>query len=79
MTKEDDSGPGTLRSAIAQAIAGGRIPFADGVETITLSSEPVIDKSLTIMGLEGDSVTLGGNGVTPVIYVDRDASDGRAS
>ena len=69
VTKEDDSGPGTLRSAIAQAISGDRITFAENVKTIALSTQLLIDKNLTIMGPEGGSVTVSGGGATRVLIV----------
>ncbi len=56
---DDDSGPGTLRQAIADAASGDTIRFAlhrmksfgfDGSETIALKSSLTIDKDLNIVG-----------------------------
>jgi hypothetical protein len=52
VTNTNDSGPGSLRQAIADAAAGETITFAAGVTgTITLTSGALeIDKDLTIQG-----------------------------
>jgi hypothetical protein len=52
VTSTSDSGPGTLRQAIAEAGSGDTITFAPALssQTITLSSTLVIDKDLTIDG-----------------------------
>ena len=48
----NDSGPGSLRQAILNALSGDTINFAASVTTVTLTSgeELVIDKNLTITG-----------------------------
>jgi hypothetical protein len=51
VTNTNDSGPGSLRSAIASAAAGDTIQFASSLasQTITLTSgQLVINKNLTI-------------------------------
>jgi len=58
----NDSGPGSLRDAIASAAPGSTINFSGGLTypgTIVLtSSELLIDKNLTITGPGADKVTL---------------------
>jgi hypothetical protein len=57
VTNGNNSGPGSLRRAVAAAMAGDRITFADSVDTVTLTSDQLtIDKTLTIDG--GDGVTI---------------------
>jgi hypothetical protein len=59
VTSDDDSGPGTLRQAIADAAPGDTIRFSlhrmksfgfDGSDTIALKSSLTIDKDLNIVG-----------------------------
>ena len=51
VTSGNDSGPGTLRQAISDAMDGDTIQFAAGLTTITLTSGAInITKSLTISG-----------------------------
>src|SRR4051812_19914742 len=53
VTDTNDSGPGSLRQALADAHDGDLISFAPGLhgQTITLTTaELVIDKSITING-----------------------------
>jgi hypothetical protein len=63
----NDSGPGSLRQAIADICPSGTINF-DGDYTITLASTLTIDKDLTIDGA-GHAVVLSGNYAVRVIYV----------
>ena len=63
----DDSGPGSLRQAIADVCAGGTITFDDDY-TITLASELVIAKDVTIDGV-GHDVIVSGNNAVRVFYV----------
>jgi hypothetical protein len=68
----NDSGPGSLRQAIANALPGDVISFAEDLdgETITLTSgELVIDKDLTITGLGADSLTISGNNSSRVFKI----------
>lgn len=67
--QESDSAPGTLRRTTELADPGSTITFAEDVRTITLSSELVLDKNLTIMGPEGGNVIISGNNVTRVFLV----------
>ena len=70
VTNDDDSGPGSLRQAIAAVCPGGKITF-DGDASIYLSSELAIAKGLTIDGsnraitISGDT----GNDGTPNVRV----------
>lgn len=60
VTDTNDSGPGSLRDAIAISAPGDTIDF--GVTgTITLSSTLVIDKNLTISGPGAASLSVSGN------------------
>jgi hypothetical protein len=59
VTSASDSGPGTLRQAIADAQPGDTIGFANGVTTVTLTSgELLVQKSLTISGPGPTSLTV---------------------
>jgi hypothetical protein len=76
VTSIANSGAGTLRQAILDACPGSTITFnTAGVfatpQTITLASELVIDKNLTIDGPDaaGNHVTVGGGGVVRVFKV----------
>ena len=50
VTNGADSGPGSLRHAIDNAVAGSTIVIENPLETISLASRLVINKSLTIEG-----------------------------
>ena len=76
----NDSGPGSLRQALSDALAGDTITFAipttdpgfaAGVWTIKLTSgELLIDRSLTINGpASGSSITVDGNNASRVFHV----------
>lgn len=69
VTNTDDSGPGSLRDAIAISAPGDTIDF--GVTgTITLSSTLVIDKDLTISGPGAASLSVSGNNSVVVFVTD---------
>ena len=75
VTSTADSGAGSLRQAIADAVSGDTIDFAlDGCPcTITLTSgELVIDKSLTIQGPGANLLAVSGNSATRVFSVTAD-------
>jgi hypothetical protein len=60
VTSGADAGAGTLRAAIASAVAGDDIAFS-GVTTVTLTSaELLINKNLTINGGTGVTITRSG-------------------
>ena len=72
VTNNADSGPGSLRDAIANASSGDTIVFADSVknETITLTSgELAVNKSLDIEGPGSNHLTISGNNSSRVFDV----------
>lgn len=68
VTNLTDSDPGSLRDTIANTPAGDTVDFAV-TGTITLATELVIDKSLTIQGPGADMLTVSGGDVTRVFNV----------
>jgi hypothetical protein len=72
VANNNDSGPGSLREAIANASQCTTITFANGISFITLTSaELMIDKSLTINGPGANLLTISGNGAQRVFTVNR--------
>jgi len=70
VTTNADSGPGSLRAAIASAQAGQTIRFATKLRgsTITLTSgQLVINKNVTIDGANAPGLTISGNQASRVI------------
>src|SRR4028119_1620330 len=70
VTNNNDSGPGSLRDAIASAAAGDTIQFASSLasQTITLSNgQLVINKNLTIDATGASNLTISGNNTSRVI------------
>ncbi|CAM3795915.1 Ig-like domain-containing protein [Deinococcus frigens] len=65
VTSSADSGDGSLRSVVSGAAPGDAIFFAPSVSTITLGSQIILDKNLTITG----AVTLNGGGGTRMFDV----------
>lgn len=65
VTNTNDSGPGSLRAAIAASAPGGTIDF-NVTGTITLLSPLVIDKDLTISGPGAASLSVSGNNAVVV-------------
>jgi len=63
VTDPGDTGPGTLRNAVA---AGGPIDFAPGLPQINLSSSIVASLPVTMSDAEGD-VTVTGSGSFPLL------------
>ncbi len=82
MTNTNDSGPGSLRQAIADVASGGTIAFSslfsgpeqinepDAPQTITLTSGTlVINKAVTISGTGANLLTVSGNNATRVFTI----------
>lgn len=71
VTNLNDSGPGSLRQAIADAASGDTITFAAGLTgTITLTSgQLTIDRDLTIQGPGANALTVSGNNAGRVFQV----------
>ena len=62
VTSSADSGAGSLRDAIANAVSGETIKFANSVHAITLTSgDLAISKNLDIEGPGADKLTISGN------------------
>ncbi|MGB7708014.1 MAG: choice-of-anchor Q domain-containing protein, partial [Microcoleus sp.] len=73
VTNSNDSGAGSLRSAIASAVAGDTIQFASSLanQTITLTSgQLVINKNLTIDAISATNLTISGNNASRVIFTE---------
>src|SRR4051812_27756706 len=63
VTSNSDSGPGSLRQAIADAADGDTITFAITGQIVLSGGEFLVNKNLTIVGPGSDSLALvGGNG-----------------
>ena len=70
VTNTNDSGPGSLRQALAIANDGDTIEFAI-TGTITLTSgQLAVNKSVTVSGPGVDSLAVDGNGSTGVFFID---------
>ena len=71
VTSNADSGPGSLRAAIAAAPSGATIEFAKRIHTITLTSgELAITKSLDIEGPGANKLTISGNDTSRVFDIE---------
>jgi hypothetical protein len=69
VTNANDSGSGSLRKAVADLCTGGTITFGTGVVgPITLATEIVIGKNVTIQG-PADRLVISGGGVTRIFTV----------
>ena len=64
-----DSGAGSLRQAIADAVSEDTITFAVPGTIALTGGELVIDKALTISGPGANALTLSGNNASRVLYV----------
>ena len=68
VTSTADSGPGTLRQAALDAVSGDTITFSV-TGTITLLSQIVIDKNLTITGPGAASLTISGGNALRIFNI----------
>jgi hypothetical protein len=74
VTNTNDSGPGSLRDALAVANNGDEITFAI-VGTITLTSgELLVDKSITISGPGADNLAVDGDAKSRVFHIGPDVT-----
>src|SRR6266568_6385825 len=72
VTNTNDSGPGSLRDALAVANDGDEITFAI-IGTITLTSgELLVDKSITISGPGADNLAVDGDAKSRVFHIGAD-------
>jgi hypothetical protein len=70
VTSSADSGPGSLRDAIASAVSGDTINFAKNVHVITLTGTALeVSKNLDIEGPGANQLTISGNNASRVFYV----------
>ena len=79
VTNTNDSGNGSLRQTILNLCAGGTITFdpaltSGGPATITLLSELVIDKTVTISGPTNNGLTISGNNVSRIFNINSGVS-----
>ena len=76
VTNDNDSGSGSLRGALAAAVAGDTIKFArSAYGTITLATGPLrVTSSVTIDGPGAKDVTISGNNTFQDLVVDADVS-----
>ncbi|BAY85585.1 hypothetical protein NIES267_50850 [Calothrix parasitica NIES-267] len=72
-----DSGEGTLREAILKANSDDTIRFDSSLanKTIRLKKQLVVDKSLTIDGIDAPNLTISGEKKTRILKVSYDYSD----
>ena len=72
VTSNADSGAGSLRQAILDACDGSTITFSSlfsSSQTITLTSQLLVDKSLTVTGPGANLLTVSGNNVVRVFSI----------
>ena len=69
VTNTNDSGPGSLRDALAAGNDGDEITFAiTGTITLT-SSELLVDRSITISGPGAETLAVNGNAMSRVFHI----------
>jgi predicted outer membrane repeat protein len=66
----NDSGVGSLRQAIADAVDGDTIDASGISGTIVLASQLSINKDLTILGPGSGALTVSGNNAVRIFYID---------
>ncbi len=76
VTNDHDDGPGSLRAAVAAANPGDTIEFSHDLDdaTITLPSPIALDKTLYIVGLGADELTITANDSGRIFQLSRGAS-----
>jgi len=68
VTNQNDSGPGSLRQAIADAVPGDTVSVPSGTYVLT-SAELVINKNIAVQGAGASSTTISGNDARRVFHV----------
>jgi len=72
VTNNANNGAGSLRQAILDACDGSNITFSslfNSAQTITLTSQLLIDKNLTVTGPGADLMTISGNNAVRVLSI----------
>src|SRR3954462_5945372 len=70
VTNTNDSGPGSLRQALADANGGDTIDATGVSGAIILTSDQLlVDKSITILGPGADNLAVDGNAKSRVLYI----------
>lgn len=69
VTNTNDSGPGSLRQAIAEAASGETISIPAGTYTLTSGELLILNKSLTLTGAGAASTTIRSNGSSRVLSI----------
>src|SRR5437870_3695397 len=69
VTNTNDSGPGSLRQALAHANDGDTIDFAVTGTIGLTSGELLVDKNITISGSGATSLTINGNHISRVLHI----------
>src|SRR6266700_7287584 len=70
VTNTNDSGPGSLRQAVADANDSDTIDFAVTGTIGLTSGELLVDKSIIISGPGADNLALDGNAISRVFHID---------
>ncbi len=65
----DDGSIGTLRQQISIATPGSTISFASTITEVTLSSELIVDKNLTIQGNTSSNTTISGGDMVRIFRI----------
>jgi uncharacterized repeat protein (TIGR01451 family) len=74
VTSPDDSGPGTLRAAIATAVDGDTVVIAPGVDPVLTGGQIVIaGKQITIRGQGSEATTIDGSSTGRIFAIGPDA------